>query len=107
MTGTGGGSIWPAVADTIRRRAKGRRVGVLPTRAYSQTLEMLLGPDPRYVFVPGRSPLAPHVQFSMDDEIPFHDPDSARIVRQGHFVPIWRFRRPRGGAVLTLYERAQ
>lgn len=106
VTGTGGGSVWPAVAGTIRDRAKGPQVPILTTRSYSQVLEMLLGPDPRYVFVPGRSPLAARAQFSLDDnEIPFFDPEAARIVRKGDFVEIGRYQRPRGGAVLVLSQR--
>ena len=106
VTGTGGGSVWPAVAETIRERAVGPRVPILTTRSYSQVLEMLLGPDPRYVFVPGRSRLAAQAQFSLDDpEIPFFDPDAVKVVREGNFVPIARYARPRGGAVLVLSQR--
>ena len=106
VTGTGGGSVWPAVADAIRARAHGPRVPILTTRSYSQVLEMLLGPDPRYVFVPGKSPLAQQAQFSLDDpQIPFYDPDTARIVKEGNFAEIGRYKRPRGGAVLVLSER--
>jgi 4-amino-4-deoxy-L-arabinose transferase-like glycosyltransferase len=106
VTGTGGGSIWPAVADDIRERAEGPRVPILTTRSYSQVLEMLLGPDPRYVFVPGNSPLAPQAQFSLDDEdIPFYDPDAVRVVADGDFAEIGRYERPRGGSVLVLSQR--
>jgi hypothetical protein len=84
----------------------GPRVPILTTRSYSQVLEMLLGPDPRYVFVPGRSPLAKRAQFSLDDaEIPFFDPEAVNVVREGNFVPIGRYARPRGGAVLVLSQR--
>jgi hypothetical protein len=106
VTGTGAGSVWPAVADTIRARAQGPQVPILTTRSYAQVLEMLLGPDPRYVFVKGKSPLAPKAQFSLDDnEIPFYDPDAAIVVREGNFVEIGRYARPRGGAVLVLSQR--
>jgi Dolichyl-phosphate-mannose-protein mannosyltransferase len=107
VTGTGAGSVWPAVADTIREHARGPRVPILTTRSYSQVLEMLLGPDnPRYVFVPGKSPLALKAQFSLDDnEIPFYDPEAAEVVREGDFVEIGRYQRPRDGAVLVLSER--
>ena len=106
VTGTGGGGIWPAVADDIRERAEGPRVPILTTRSYSQVLEMLLGPDPRYVFVPGNSPLAERAQFSLDDEdIPFYDPDAVRVVRDGNFAEIGRYERPRGGSVLVLSQR--
>lgn len=107
VTGTGAGAIWPDVADTIRWRADGPRVVILTTRSYSQVLEMLLGPDPRYAFVSGKSPLAKQAQFSLDDpEIPFYDPDAVKVVRAGKFVPVRRFQRPRDGAVLTLSERS-
>jgi hypothetical protein len=94
------------VADDIRERAEGPRVPILTTRSYSQVLEMLLGPDPRYVFVPGNSPLAQQAQFSLDDEdIPFYDPDAVRVVRDGNFAEIGRYERPRGGSVLVLSQR--
>jgi 4-amino-4-deoxy-L-arabinose transferase-like glycosyltransferase len=106
VTGTGGGSVWPAVAEDIRERARGPRVPILTTRSYSQVLEMLLGPDPRYVFVPGRSPLAERAQFSLDDEdIPFYDPDAVRVVSEGNFTEVARYARPRGGSVLVLSQR--
>jgi 4-amino-4-deoxy-L-arabinose transferase-like glycosyltransferase len=106
VTGTGAGSIWPAVADTIRERARGPQVPILTPRSYSQVLEMLLGPNPRYVFVNGESPLAPQAQFSLDDEeIPFYDPKAVAIVNAGNFVEIGRYARPRGGAVLILSQR--
>jgi 4-amino-4-deoxy-L-arabinose transferase-like glycosyltransferase len=106
VTGTGAGSVWPAVADTIRERARGPQVPILTTRSYSQVLEMLLGPSSRYVFVGGKSPLAPRAQFSLDDnQIPFYDPDAATIVREGNFVEVGRYARPRGGAVLVLSQR--
>ena len=106
VTGTGGGSVWPAVADAVRTRAKGPRVPILTTRSYSQVLEMLLGPDPRFVFVPGRSPLAKQAQFSLDDEeIPFYDPHAVQVVSEGNFAEIGRYERPRGGAVLVLSQR--
>jgi 4-amino-4-deoxy-L-arabinose transferase-like glycosyltransferase len=107
VTGTGAGSVWPDVADTIRRRGRGRRVVLLTSRSYSQVLEMLLGPDRRYVFVSGRSPLADRAQFDLDDDIPFYDPDAGEAVRRGRFVPVGRFARPRGGATLTLSERTR
>jgi 4-amino-4-deoxy-L-arabinose transferase-like glycosyltransferase len=106
VTGTGGGSVWPAVADAVRAHAQGPQVPILTTRSYSQVLEMLLGPDPRYVFVAGNSPLAPQAQFNLDDkQIPYYDPDAAKVVEEGNFVQIGRYARPRGGAVLTLSER--
>jgi 4-amino-4-deoxy-L-arabinose transferase-like glycosyltransferase len=106
VTGTGAGSVWPDVADTIRARADGPRVPILTTRSYSQVLEMLLGPDPRYVFVSGSSPLAPQAQFSLDDpQIPFFDPQAVNVVKDGAFVRIARYERPRGGAVLVLSQR--
>ena len=67
----------------IRARAHGPRVPILTPRSYSQVLEMLLGPNSRYVFVPGNSPLAPRAQFSLDDEdLPFYDPDAVRVVKR-------------------------
>lgn len=49
---------------------------------------------------------AEQAQFSLDDpEIPFFDPDAVKVAREGEFVPVRRFARPRGGAILPLSER--
>ncbi len=105
VTGTGGGTVWPPMARAIERRARGNRVILIGPQAYTQVLEMLLGPNPRYRFVPGNSPLARQAQFAITDEIPFLDPDAANVMHEEKFVPVARFARPRGGAVATLLER--
>jgi 4-amino-4-deoxy-L-arabinose transferase-like glycosyltransferase len=105
VTGTGGGTVWPGMADIIKRDARGKRVVILSPSAYTQVLEMLLGPTPRYVTVLGTAPEARQAQFAVTDEIPFLDATAAKLVHDLHFVPVWRYQRPRGGAVATLYER--
>jgi 4-amino-4-deoxy-L-arabinose transferase-like glycosyltransferase len=105
VTGTGGGTVWPPMADLIRSRARGDRVYILSPTAYTQVLEMLLGPSPRYVTVDGLSPLASRAQFAVNDEIPFLDGTAAAVVEKEQFVPIQRFTRPRGGATATLLQR--
>jgi hypothetical protein len=105
VTGTGGGTVWPGMADVIRRDARGRRVYILSPTAYTQVLLMLLGPDPRYVSVSGRAPEARLAQFAVSDEIPFLDASAAELMRKLNFKPVWRYPRPRGGATATLYER--
>ena len=104
VTGTGAGSIWPAVARSLKAHARGHTVYVLNTRAYSQVLEFLLDHDHDYRFVTGASRFASQAQFSLDDQIPFYDPNSARVLRNGQFAAIGRFRRPRGGATLTVLQ---
>jgi 4-amino-4-deoxy-L-arabinose transferase-like glycosyltransferase len=105
VTGTGGGTVWPPIAREIERRARGPQVVVISPRAYTQVLEMVLGPDPRYRFVPGSSPLARQAQFVVDDEIPFLDGDAATIMRELDFRPVAHFARPRGGKVARLLVR--
>jgi 4-amino-4-deoxy-L-arabinose transferase-like glycosyltransferase len=105
VTGTGGGTVWPGMADVIRRDARGKRVYILSPTAYTQVLLMLLGPDPRYVTVLGTSPEARHAQFAVSDEIPFLDATAAKVMQRQHFKPVWSYQRPRGGATATLSER--
>lgn len=106
VTGDAGGAIWPDVADAIRRRGVGRQVVVLYPKANVDILRFLLGTDSRYVFVLGKSPLAPRAQLALvDRRTPFEDKPGLELMRRLRFAPVQRFPRPRGGAVLTLYER--
>ena len=105
VTGTSGGAAWPAVAEEIRQRAGGRRVVILGASGIPGTLRLLLGHGSRYVFVRGGSALAPQARFAVVDEVPFTDPQAFALMRSEHLVLIRRFARPRGGAVVELYER--
>jgi 4-amino-4-deoxy-L-arabinose transferase-like glycosyltransferase len=105
VTGTGGGTPWPSMADEIRKRARGKTVYMLAPTAYTQVLEMLLGPSARYQTVVGTDPRARRAQFVVADEIPFLDATSSKLTRELGFTPILRYQRPRGGAVATLLAR--
>jgi 4-amino-4-deoxy-L-arabinose transferase-like glycosyltransferase len=105
VTGTGGGTVWPPMADLIRARARGNPVYILAPSAYTQVLEMLLGPSPRYRVVLGTAPEARRAQFAINDEIPFLDATASQLSHDLGFKPVARIQRPRGGAVATLYER--
>jgi 4-amino-4-deoxy-L-arabinose transferase-like glycosyltransferase len=104
VTGTGGGTPWPAMADEIRARARGKTVYMLAPTAYTQVLEMLLGPSTRYQAVLGTDPRAEKAQFAVVDQIPFLDATASRVSHNRGFKPILRYQRPRGGAVATLFE---
>jgi 4-amino-4-deoxy-L-arabinose transferase-like glycosyltransferase len=105
VTGTGGGSPWPGVRDELRRRARGPQVVILHPNANPERVELLLGLDPRYVFVRGDSPLARRAQFALTDRSApgFVDQQSLDLMRELGMRPIARFPRPRGGVVVTLY----
>ena len=105
VTGTGAGTPWPEMAEIVERRARGDRVVILAPNAYTQVLEMLLGPSARYQVVIGTSPLARQAQFAVTDEIPFLDATAAEIMREQRFVELGRFPRPRGGATARLLGR--
>ena len=107
VTGTGGGSPWPGVRDELRRRARGAQVVVLHPNANPERVELMLGPDSRYVFPRGDSPLAPRAQFALTDRAdqPFVDQQALDDMRKLGMRPIARFPRPRGGVVVTLYGR--
>jgi 4-amino-4-deoxy-L-arabinose transferase-like glycosyltransferase len=104
VTGTTAGEIWPAVADAIRERARGRQVVILHPTADSNIIRFMLGTESRYEVVPGGSTLAPRAQFALyDQSTGFVDGAAHSLARARGFVPVRRFSRPRGGAVLTLY----
>jgi 4-amino-4-deoxy-L-arabinose transferase-like glycosyltransferase len=105
VTGDGGGAVWPDVADAIRRQGRGRQVVILHPRANVDILRFLLGPESRYEFVLGSSPLAPRAQFALYDDTPFVDGLGVKMTRRLRLVPVQRFSRPRGGATVTLYGR--
>jgi hypothetical protein len=105
VTGTGAGSIWPAVTDAVQRRAKGRQVVILLPSAQKAVLQFMLGSDSRYALVKGESPLAPRAQFAVYDQNtgPLVNQSAHLIAQRRGFVPIARFERPRHGAVVTLW----
>jgi hypothetical protein len=105
VTGDGGGAVWPAVADAIRRRGTGPQVVILHPTSHIGILRFLLGTHSRYAFVWHSSPLAPRAQLAVFDQSPFGDVLALRLTGRLHFVPVQRFSRPRGGAVVTLFQR--
>jgi hypothetical protein len=92
------------MADEIRARARGKTVYMLAPTAYTQVLEMLLGPSTRYQAVLGTDPRAEKAQFAVVDQIPFLDATASRVSHNRGFKPILRYQRPRGGAAATLFE---
>jgi 4-amino-4-deoxy-L-arabinose transferase-like glycosyltransferase len=107
VTGTGGGTPWPSMAEEIRTRARGRTVYMLAPTGYTQVVEMLLGPSSRYQVVLGTDPRAEQAQFAIVDQIPFLDATASRVAHDRGFMPILRYQRPRGGATATLFEAAR
>jgi hypothetical protein len=95
------------VRDELRRRAEGPLVVVLHPNANIERVELLLGPDKRFAFPRGDSPLARRAQFALTDQAaqPFVDQEALAEVRKLGLRPIARFPRPRGGVVVTLYGR--
>ncbi len=106
VTGVQAGAPWPTVADLLRRRAIGSPVIIATDRADADIVQLQLGPSPRYVFVLGSSSLAQRAQFVLQDELPFPDPAGGRLIATGNFHLLKRLPRPRGGALVQLYERA-
>jgi 4-amino-4-deoxy-L-arabinose transferase-like glycosyltransferase len=102
-----GGTVWPPAVEAIRSRARGPRVVILGLTSIPDTLRLMLGPsNERYVFVYGESPLAARAQLALVDRSnPFVDARAERLVREGRFVPVRRFRRPAGSQDVVLYER--
>jgi 4-amino-4-deoxy-L-arabinose transferase-like glycosyltransferase len=105
VTGPQGGAEWPAVAAAIRRRATGAHTIVASDRADTDVVQLLLGHASRYVFVDGSAPSARRAQFILKDELPFPNPTADRLIQDGGFRLLARLPRPRGGAVVELYER--
>ena len=100
-----GGHPWEPTADLVKKTAKGDRVVILSLTSRPDTLEMLLGPDDRYVFVSGKSPLAPQAQFAIYDRTnPFVDIQAKSIVDNSGLRPVATFGRPDGGAGVTVYR---
>jgi 4-amino-4-deoxy-L-arabinose transferase-like glycosyltransferase len=107
VTGTQAGSPWPGVRDAIARRASGPTVPIGLYRSYPDVLRWLMPDDRRYVFFPTISPLAPGARFIVVDESNFVFPEDpgGSLIENGRFRLVGRFPRPRGGAVVKLYEQ--
>jgi hypothetical protein len=108
VTGTQAGAPWPGVRDAIERRAVGDRVEIVTYRSYPNILRWLLTPEDRYVFLSSRSPRVPEAQFVVTDEsnFAFSGDTVAALIDSGEVQIVGRFPRPRGGAVVRLYQRA-
>jgi 4-amino-4-deoxy-L-arabinose transferase-like glycosyltransferase len=107
VTGTQAGAPWPGVRDAISRRAIGRRVDIVTYRSYPDIVRWLLTPATRYVFLSTNSPRAPRAQFVITDESNFVLPNDqvGALLASGQLELVGRFPRPRGGAVVKLYQR--
>jgi 4-amino-4-deoxy-L-arabinose transferase-like glycosyltransferase len=100
-----GGHPWEPAADLIKSTARGDRVVILSMTSRPDTLEMLLGPDDRYVFVTGSSPLAEQAQFAIFDRTnPFVDIRAKQVLDSSGLRPVATFGRPDGGQGVTLYR---
>jgi 4-amino-4-deoxy-L-arabinose transferase-like glycosyltransferase len=100
-----GGHPWEPIADLVKKSAKGDRVVILTLASRPDTLEMLLGPDDRYVFVTGKDPLAPQAQFAIFDHTnPFVDVQAKGILDHSGLREAATFGRPDGGAGVTVYR---
>jgi hypothetical protein len=104
VTGISAGAIWPDVARRLRRRAAGRPAVVMSYATLTEVLELMVD-DPDLEFVESHDPAAARARFVVRDAGPFPDPRAERVLRSGSFRVVGRFQRPRGGAVVTLYER--
>jgi 4-amino-4-deoxy-L-arabinose transferase-like glycosyltransferase len=101
-----GGQPWEPATDLVAERARGDRVVILSLTTNPDTMEMLLGPDDRYVFVTGASPLAPEAQFAVLDRTnPFADVRAQQVLDEGDLRPVATWPRPDGGAGLTIYQQ--
>jgi 4-amino-4-deoxy-L-arabinose transferase-like glycosyltransferase len=100
-----GGHPWEPAAALIRGSAHGDRVVILSLASRPDTLEMLLGPSDRYVFVGGASPLAEQAQFAVfDHSNPFVDIKADQVLKASSLRPVATFGRPDGGPDVTLYR---
>jgi uncharacterized protein YgbK (DUF1537 family) len=100
-----GGHPWEPAAALIRGSAHGDRVVILSLASRPDTLEMLLGPSDRYVFVTGSSPLATQAQFAVfDHSNPFVDVKADQVLKASSLKPVATFGRPDGGPDVTLYR---
>jgi 4-amino-4-deoxy-L-arabinose transferase-like glycosyltransferase len=101
-----GGAPWDPIATEVRNRAQGDRVVVLSLTTHPDTLEMLLGPDDRYVFVAGNSPLASQAQLAVwDHSNPFADVQANQVLGSAGLRPVVTYARPDDGPGVTLYQR--
>lgn len=107
VTGPEAGSPWPTVVSLLRRRAGPGRTIVATDAADSDVVQLLLGHSPRFVFVDGSQPLARRARFALKDELPFPNPPADRLIRDGGFRLLARLARPRGGAVVLMFERTR
>jgi 4-amino-4-deoxy-L-arabinose transferase-like glycosyltransferase len=105
VRGSQAGAPWPTVVGAIHRRARGRHVVIVVYRSYEGVIRWLLRPEPRYEIVSTGNGAAPSAQFLIRDESNFFYPNDRglKLIRR-HFRLIGRFERPRGGAVMRLYE---
>lgn len=111
VTGVPAGGAWPEVVTAIRRHSPAGPVVVLAAQADPHIVRFLLSSDPRapdnrYHVVTPEQPRAAWARFAIVDELPFRNLPALRLIAKHGFAVIGRYPRPRGGPVVTLYERA-
>ena len=107
VTGPQAGGPWPAVVAAIRSRTAGQpgRTRIAADRADLDVVSLLLGASARYRIVNAGGPAAIGARFAVTDQLPFPNPAADRQIATGGYHVVLRAPRPRGGAVVTLYER--
>ena len=96
---------WPAVVAALRRESHGRPTIIARDASDSDVVQLLLRDSSRHAFVDGSTAAARRAEFVLKDELPFPDPQADRLIRDGGFRLVARLPRPRGGAVVLLFER--
>jgi 4-amino-4-deoxy-L-arabinose transferase-like glycosyltransferase len=102
VTGVQAGAPWPEVADEVRRRTRPGEP-VIRARAAVDVLALLLKDRNPFVFADRRA--AARARVLVRDELPFPDLAGDRVLASGRFRLVRELRRPRGGAVVGIYER--
>jgi 4-amino-4-deoxy-L-arabinose transferase-like glycosyltransferase len=102
VTGVQAGTPWTEVRRLVRRETPPGEP-VIRSHAAVEVLDLLL--DGRNPFVFADRPAAARARLLIRDELPFPDTAGDRLLARGQFRLLARVHRPRGGAVVLVYER--
>ncbi len=105
VTGPQAGQPWPAVVRAIRRRSVGDPTTIIADRSDLDIVKLLLADPRRYRVVEASAPAALRGQFIVSDELPFPDPQGAKLIASNRFRLLMRLPRPRGGSVVRVFVR--